>query len=733
MKIFTKILILIIFVLASNTSFAQSSNSQTLNFKDISPGVVGELNVYSETLSEDKGIVSVTGSLRYEFPPQPTTFSITLRNSDGKGVFKDYTQTITTSTPSRFSFVFENIPLDKTSTTRDLATRDKFQIISSVDKGVDFFFQSPTYITFKKYVAPKTTTTTINNQTTTSLDPTSSNISLLSRLSVLSTTPVPDANGKKRVRATLMLVSHLAQNQELPVYGGLARLDGDKVEFNTDQWQRVSTRGTADDMPGMATGITRHDFILEQGKTYTFWAWLSINPLTEINPSGNEILPVDAFTSTMFVVNSDYLFGKPVSNSAPVLQKTNNAKSKAILNSLTSDYRAGNIDFFTIGSTNVSTKASDNAYVFLTNIPGLANSTSTPVKNATDCGPSNPDCKAFDPTIDGAFNDFISTIINMIYGFVILGAAIRIIISGIKLMGSVTPFGKNTAKEEIINAFIAIALALGTYLILNTINPKLTKFSVGNVLKGSDVNTFKGLEFEAALSSPGRIERLSERQLTKTFTRTEFYPKIKEFSSRPEYNIPHCLVQVTILAESGGKRGLIGHDENVASSGIPARRDFIASGKKHSGKTFNPEPGLITTRNHLNDDHKPGNIYSAPDESRDDLGLDWRFSHGMGMFGVTFFPKGAKYGDYSKGIYMPILKQNVTPRMIHTNPDIDLKVAIEMMKEVYEICDKDITKTFNKYVGGGCSPKPGSKNYNFVINESIQRKALYDQCVAQDK
>jgi serine/threonine protein kinase len=29
------------------------------------------------------------------------------------------------------------------------------------------------------------------------------------------------------------------------------------------------------------------------------------------------------------------------------------------------------------------------------------------------------------------------------------------------------------------------------------------------------------------------------------------------------------------------------------------------------------------------------------------------------LFGITFFPKGSKYGDYSKGIYMPIAKKTV--------------------------------------------------------------------------
>lgn len=62
-------------------------------------------------------------------------------------------------------------------------------------------------------------------------------------------------------------------------------------------------------------------------------------------------------------------------------------------------------------------------------------------------------------------------------GLAAMFAVIYIIWGGIEYIWSATPFGKNTGKSRIQNAFIGLLLALSSYLILSTIDPNLVKFS----------------------------------------------------------------------------------------------------------------------------------------------------------------------------------------------------------------------------------------------------------------
>jgi len=57
-------------------------------------------------------------------------------------------------------------------------------------------------------------------------------------------------------------------------------------------------------------------------------------------------------------------------------------------------------------------------------------------------------------------------------------AVLMIVIGGIQYIGSgMSPSGKEDAKDRITSAILGLLLALGAYLILNTINPNLVNFS----------------------------------------------------------------------------------------------------------------------------------------------------------------------------------------------------------------------------------------------------------------
>ena len=66
------------------------------------------------------------------------------------------------------------------------------------------------------------------------------------------------------------------------------------------------------------------------------------------------------------------------------------------------------------------------------------------------------------------------------FGIALAGAlaVIEIIVGGIQYMGTESISNKGDATERIKNAVLGLLLALGAWLILNTINPKLVKFDL---------------------------------------------------------------------------------------------------------------------------------------------------------------------------------------------------------------------------------------------------------------
>ena len=68
--------------------------------------------------------------------------------------------------------------------------------------------------------------------------------------------------------------------------------------------------------------------------------------------------------------------------------------------------------------------------------------------------------------------------VNALYSLAITGAAmfavIKIVLAGVKYMTSSLVSGKEDAKGDILGALLGLLIILGTFLILNTINPNLT-------------------------------------------------------------------------------------------------------------------------------------------------------------------------------------------------------------------------------------------------------------------
>lgn len=84
-----------------------------------------------------------------------------------------------------------------------------------------------------------------------------------------------------------------------------------------------------------------------------------------------------------------------------------------------------------------------------------------------DTSGTNPDCAK------GGIGDYLNLIFNIAIALCGALAVIMIIIGGIEYMGEESVFGKTKAKSRITSALLGLVIALGSYAILNTINPEL--------------------------------------------------------------------------------------------------------------------------------------------------------------------------------------------------------------------------------------------------------------------
>ncbi|MEI7809986.1 MAG: pilin [bacterium] len=311
-----------------------------------------------------------------------------------------------------------------------------------------------------------------------------------------------------------------------------------------------------------------------------------------------------------------------------------------------------------------------------------------------------------DPTKNPcAFGKYMNTLIKIVLGISAVLAMIMIIKGGFEYMGSSLPSGKESGKGTIMEAILGLIIALSAYLILYTINPDLLNFCIDKSLPNVNIT------IEPLSAQQERVtQNLSSNRV---FKRTKYYNDIKILVGN---KFPHCIMQATTQIEGGGASSqLIGHDENVKSSQIKSRRDFIASGKKFSGTTFVP---ISDAKNSIqNDDGKNSSV--APKPSDPTLGLDLRFSHSVGMFGTTFFPPNGTIADGS----------NFTMQQIYNNTNnADLKWATGHAEKGYNTCGKDPQKVF--YYWGGSCKTPTAGSWNAMV--SAQKMDLYNQCLKQD-
>ena len=124
-------------------------------------------------------------------------------------------------------------------------------------------------------------------------------------------------------------------------------------------------------------------------------------------------------------------------------------------------------DAISVGAAKDTSIKTNNTYTFLASLPGLGDSIKT-----SDIG------------------SYFNTIFRIAIGLCAALAVIMIIIYAVQYMGDESIFGKSEAKGKIGTAILGLLIAIGSWVLLNTINPDLTgKNGVNVSVATGDVET----------------------------------------------------------------------------------------------------------------------------------------------------------------------------------------------------------------------------------------------------
>jgi hypothetical protein len=293
-------------------------------------------------------------------------------------------------------------------------------------------------------------------------------------------------------------------------------------------------------------------------------------------------------------------------------------------------------------------------------------------------------------------------------------------IEGFKYMTTDIPGIKISAKTSITDMAIGLLIALGSWVILNTINPTLVNNTLniqGVYIDKEAIGEISSAEYQKITGKPIKAKK-------------EILALIDKVSK--EEKIDACLVKATIASESDFNSRQIGCDENVFSAGIPSRKAFIESGVRYDGSSI-PQGTSVTDR--------VINQKCVPNEKMPGYGLDWRFSKGIGIMQITLFPETYGTSMYTESIKKTgslYNKKTIPPIGLGYNKNYSLKTigeffddeknireGIRIMKRQGKDCEADAERFLKAYNGGNCS----STNA-FAVNQGKVRLATYKECKA---
>jgi hypothetical protein len=336
---------------------------------------------------------------------------------------------------------------------------------------------------------------------------------------------------------------------------------------------------------------------------------------------------------------------------------------------------------------------------------------------------------------------YLNTVVQVIIGIIGVLAVVMIMVGGIQYMTTDAIAGKENGRQTIQAAVLGLLLALGSFVLLNTIDPDLTRLEpkIGSVTA----------HIENSRVVPDRsYKALTGRDLP---TDEEVLEAIKEVSQ--EAPIEQCIVEAIVGIETGSGANIsnigarIGQDENVA--GTDSWESFRNSEKTYRG--VNKGAGTPVQNDNNADEGRPWRLDETNDECwntvgsttpKDHLCLDWRFSQGIGFMQITFFPNsGDGFPKNRINNPVPFSQRKNTPTrtingktykpkdMLNIKPNIT--AGVDILKDNIKVCGKEVgggTKqieaAFRRYNAGACTASGG--NVDAYANTAVD---LYQQCL----
>ncbi len=357
------------------------------------------------------------------------------------------------------------------------------------------------------------------------------------------------------------------------------------------------------------------------------------------------------------------------------------------------------------GSSEDIASTNKRSYKLLAPIPGL-----TQVLDYDLCKEQEAQGAVATGSCDNQIGDFLNLILKIMIGLSAVVLVVQIILRGYQYMVTDIPFLKISAKARIFEAFGGLLLALSSYLILNTINPKL----VAGTLNVSNL--------ELGVESYSTIDPVTYQKLTgqKIKPKHEYIVLVDTISQKN--NIDSCIVKAAITVESGWRPNVIGCDENAKMTDVPSRKAFVGSGVKYDGTKFDATTDVnIATIN---------NCPSQVDATKPGYGLDWRFSKGGGLMQKTLFPSGYKTPEWYAGVkeggtYWNKRTVPFDGFLTIISPEANIQAGIDLLKS--GMACGSIEKAYRQYGSGNCN---GSGQ---LLNASVAKKMNeYQICKSGD-
>jgi len=324
-----------------------------------------------------------------------------------------------------------------------------------------------------------------------------------------------------------------------------------------------------------------------------------------------------------------------------------------------------------------------------------------------------------------SLGDFINAIIALAIGIAGVITVGMVMIDGFTYWragkeGNEVALG--VVKGRIWKRLLGLLLLFTIYTILRTINPDLLNLT-------PRINVVELQAASQSTLSPNDFTEITGKPLQSP---SAYDAMAKEIAKT--YSSDYCALRVIIQNESKGKPTVVGQDENVRDPGIPSRVAFVNSGKKYSGATFATAADLITKKGFCND--AAACAGDVPNPKSKTLGLDWRFTKGIGLTQITFYPND--YDNFKNPGFVPSYankdippsrefnfstgKETVTPFEMF-DPEKNITISAKLWNEGIKKCGNP-TGAFYTYACGKCDCGSNA----FAKAAIATRVPQYNQC-----